>query len=192
MSDPFRDELEAAHHRIEELEGQHRARLDRLERENRRLQERLVEIAPSRTRTGRVFLALAIIMLAASIGAGMFYARLVRPTPVQQSVQLVESDEIELGESPTRPQPNDFDRDLVTTALEHVDLDECVSNAHRPGYAHARLVILASGFVASAQIDRGDYVKTSEGRCIEERLRAARVPAWTGRARTVGKSFQFR
>ena len=72
MTDPFRDELEAAHHRLEKVESEYKARIEKLEKENRALEARLREAAPpSRTKTGQTFLALAVTTMALSIGAGM-------------------------------------------------------------------------------------------------------------------------
>jgi hypothetical protein len=191
MSDPFRDELEAAHRRIEMLEKEHKLSIERLERENRRLNARLVEVAPSRTKTGRVFLALAVTTMGFSIAAGMIFARAVRPQPTTPAVQIIQGEPaIELGEAPTAA--SDFDRAAIAAALDAVKIDDCIDASHRPGGGHVKLVVLASGLVAQATVDRGDYASTSEGRCIEQRFRAAHTPTWTGSARTIGKAFTIR
>jgi hypothetical protein len=99
---------------------------------------------------------------------------------------------IELGATAPDAPPSDFDRVSVAAALDAVRIEDCISSANKPGSGHVRLVILSNGFVASAKVDRGSYMTTSEGRCIEDRFRAARVPTWTGEARTIGKAFEIK
>ena len=119
-----------------------------------------------------------------------------RPSPVlvgsSTTLELVpNATTIELGAAPSDAPSSDFDRAAVAAALDAVPLEECISSANKPESGHVRLVILANGFVASAKVDRGNYMTTSEGRCIEERFRAAHVPTWTGEARTIGKAFEI-
>lgn len=190
MTDPFRSELDAAHQRIERMESDHKARIAELERENKRLRGRLVEIAPSRTKTGQVFLAIGILSLAASITGGMFFARMASRPAVPSPMMLDTGAVLELGPSASTDVGGDFNRDAVTQALDTVNVGDCVDASHRPGSGHVMLVLAPSGFVVSAKVDRGDYRTTSEGRCIETRFRAARVPSWEGhQSRIVGKSF---
>ncbi len=190
MTDPFRSELDAAHQRIERMEADHRARVAELERENKRLRARLVEVAPSRTKTGRVFLAVGMMTLAISIAGGMFFARVVARPTTPSAMMLDTSTVLELDPSSSTQVGGDFNREAVTHALETVNVGDCVDASHRPGSGHVMLVLAPSGFVVSAKVDRGDYRVTSEGRCIETRFRAARVPPWEGhQSRVVGKSF---
>ena len=190
MTDPFRSELEAAHQRIERMEADHRARVAELERENARLRNRLVEVAPSRTRTGRVFLAIGMISLGASLAGGMVFARMQGPPPSPVHV-AVHDETIELNSSPSSS-PSAFDTAGAEKALGAIRIDDCVDASHRPGSGHLSFLIASNGFVVSTRIDRGDYRTTSEGRCIENRFRAARVPSFEGDPRTVGMAFTIR
>lgn len=188
MTDPFRNELEAAHQRIAKLEGEHAARVAELEGENRKLRARLVEIAPSRTKTGRVFLALATIMIGISIIGGIVFARLTR-APAAGWAPAASQGPIELGPQASADAIG-FDRDAVSRALDTVHLSDCVDASHKPGFGHVRLLLVSSGVVGSAMVDQGPYATTSEGRCIEDRYRAVLVPAWHGGpSRVVGKAF---
>ncbi len=190
MSDPFRSELEAAHARIEKLEADHAARAAELERENARLRKRLVDAAPpSRSTTGRTFFLVGMMTLALSIVAGIVFARVVnrpnRSAPIiEVPVSISGPNAVEIGDD--TPDPSDFDREAVATALKGVRLAGC---ADAPGRGHVKLVIAPSGVVTDAKIDRGSYTGTPEGQCIEGRFRAARMPTFTGVPRTIGKAF---
>jgi hypothetical protein len=190
MSDPFRSELEAAHARIEKLEADHTARAAELERENARLRKRLVDAAPpSRNATGRTFFMVGMMTLALSIVAGIVFARVVnrpnRPVPIfEVPVAIPGPNAVEIGDD--TPDPSDFDREAVATALKGVRLAGCVTT-HASG--HVKLVIAPSGVVTDAKIDRGPYTGTPDGQCIEGRFREVRMPAFTGVPRTIGKAF---
>jgi len=191
--DPFRSELDAAHRRIETLEAEHAARVSELERENARLRGRLIDVAPSRNATGRTFGALGMIILGVSLAGGMFFARMTRsPSPVPiaplEAVELpIETDEPTINTD--RTSTGDFDRGGVAFALSHVHIEDCVrpDDPHLSG--HAKLTIAPIGIITSAVVDGGSYRGTSTGHCIEDRFRAARVPAFNGASRMVGKSF---
>ena len=187
MSDPFRSELEAAHARIEKLEADHKAQLEKLERENDRLRKRLVDAAPpSHGKTGKTFFGVAMMTLGLSIVAGMVFARSVnrpRPAPIFE-VPVEISNAVEIGDD--TPDPSDFDREAVANALKGVRLGSCVTTR---GSGHVKLVIAPSGVVTEARVDRGPYTSTPEGQCIEARFREVRLPTFTGAPRTVGKAF---
>jgi hypothetical protein len=187
MSDPFRSELEAAHARIEKLEADHKTQIEKLERENDRLRKRLVDAAPpSQSKTGKTFLAIAMMLLGISLAVGIVFARVARPPPVPHVVEIpVEfPSAVEIGDD--TPDPSNFDREAVTAALKGVRLASCVTTH---GSGHVQLVIAPSGVVTEARVDRGPYTSTAEGQCIEARFREVRLPAFTGSPRTVGKSF---
>jgi hypothetical protein len=188
MSDPFRSELEAAHARIEKLEGDHKARVAELERENARLRKRLVDAAPpSQSKTGKTFFAVGMMTLGLSIVAGMVFARAVnrpnRPAPIFE-VPVEIPNAVEIGDD--APDPSDFDRDAVATALKGVRLAGC---ADAPGRGHVKLTIAPSGVVTEARIDRGPFTGTAEGQCIEARFREVHFAKFTGVPRTIGKAF---
>ncbi|HEY2369581.1 MAG TPA: hypothetical protein VGH87_24450 [Polyangiaceae bacterium] len=186
--DPFRSELEAAHARIEKLESDHKAQVEKLERENDRLRKRLVDAAPpSQSKTGKTFFGVAMMTLGLSIVAGMIFARAVnhpgRPAPIFE-VPVEIPNAVEIGDD--TPDPSDFDRDAVASALKGVRLAACTTSH---GSGHVKLVIATSGVVTEAHVDRGPFTNTSEGRCIESQFRAVRVPGFTLTPRTVGKAF---
>ncbi len=186
--DPFRSELDAAHRRIETLEAENAARVKDLETENAHLRQRLIDVTPSRNATGRTFAALGMLILSLSLAAGMVFARLTgAPAPVP----FVPVEIIELPSEATTNAPasaGDFDRVDVAFALDHVHVEDCVKAGERGG-GHVKLTLAPSGLVSAATVDRGVYAGTSVGHCIEDRYRAAHVPAFTGSPRIVGKSF---
>lgn len=182
MSDPFRSELEAAHRRIEQLESEHAARVAELQRENKRLRERLADVAPSRTKTGRTFFAIAIVTLAVSLAGGMIFARVVRPRPGAPPTPSA-APTFELPASPVAPEP-EFDQQAVERALGEVDLSNCGSKTS----GHVDLVLSPAGFVSRAQVD-APLQGTSVGDCVEAAFRGVHVPEFGGRPRHVGKSF---
>jgi hypothetical protein len=184
-SDPFRSELDAAHQRIEQLETKHAARVRDLEQENARLRTRLIDVAPSRSKTGRTFGALAMMILGVSLIAGIVFARLVRreavsaPAPPEH-VQFASVDipPPTIDELPTGG-PEDFDRSAAAAALEAVKLAGCIKTGVVASTGHVRLTLAPSGLVMSATVDQGIYRGTATSECIEARFRAARVPAFT-------------
>jgi hypothetical protein len=185
---PFRSELDAAHRRIEQLEADHEARVSRLEGENARLRQRLIDVAPGRTRTGRTFGALAMVILGVSLVVGMLIAHLTRstmPTPV-----IPVLDPIELTEGANEPtNEGEFNRAYIANVLDHVHIEDCAKPASAPSNGHVRLVIAPTGTIVTALVDQGPLRDTPVGHCIEDRYRAARVPPFSGPPRAVGKSF---
>jgi len=190
MSDnsPFRSELDAAHRRIEQLEAEHAARTKKLEDENARLRQRLIDQAPSRTRTGRTFGALGVIILSLSLAVGIVFAR-VTGAPVAVSVPQVTPVELAPVEMNEPADPSDFDRQYVAGVLDRVNIHDCVKPADSPASGHIKLLISPTGTIASALVDQGPLRDTPAGACIEERFRGARVPPFTGAMRAVGRSF---
>jgi hypothetical protein len=196
---PFRSELDAAHRRIETLEAEHTAKVDALQRENGRLRERLIDVTPSRNAMGRTFGALGMIILGVSLAAGIVVARVTRaPTSIP------ETDVIRIAHAPYSISPptetlelpatdsRDFDRGDVAMVLDRIHLEDCVRPGANPASGHVKLMIAPSGMVSSATVDVGPYRDSPIGRCIEEHFRAARVSAFTGPSRLVGKSFVIR
>ena len=185
--DPFRSELEAAHARIEKLEADHKARVAELERENVRLRKRLVDAAPpSQSKTGKTFFGIGIMTLALSLGLGMAFARMTRtpqPSPIfEVPVEIPNAVEID-----DEADPSDFNREAVASSLKGVRLAGCSMNTH--GSGHVKLVIASSGVVTEAHVDRGPFIGTSEGQCVEARFREVHLPTFTGAPRAIGKAF---
>jgi len=188
MSDPFRSELEAAHARIEKLERDHKARVEELERENARLRSRLVDVAPSRSKTGKTFLGIAMMSLAVSIFVGMLLARTMSPP---QRLTLAPPQTIELADVPTDnapANPGDFDIEAVTRAFSGIRLDDCAPTNEHKITGHATITISPTGMVNSVHVD-APYAGTALAACIEQRYRSARVPPFSEPSRIVGKRF---
>ncbi len=192
MSDPFRSELEAAHQRIEKLERDHKARVEELERENARLRKRLVDVSPSRTKTGKTFFAIGMMTLGVSLVAGMFFARIARvpePTPFWASPS------IELADDPADNAPalsGDFDKEAAARSLAGIRLDDCApSGTPQPISGHAKVTFTPSGVVSLVSVDP-PLGGTSVAACVEQRYRGARVPPFTAPPRVVGKKFVVR
>jgi len=188
MSDnPFRSELDAAHRRIAQLEAEHTAQTKKLEDENARLRQRLIDQAPSRTRTGRTFGVLGIMILAFSLAIGIVFARTVstsrRSTDSPQILPTVELDT-------SSAKQGDFDRELIAYSLDWVDIHSCVTAAGS-ATGHIKLIISPTGTISSALIDEGPLKGTDAGRCIEARFRDAHVPPFVGPTRAVGRSFHI-
>ncbi len=192
--DPFRSELDAAHHRIETLEAEHAAKVAVLERENERLRQRLIDVGPKQSATGRTFGALGMIILGVSLAGGIVFARMTRSVSVGLPVTPpIEMAPLELEAEPTEAaNAGDFDRGAAAAVLNHVHIEDCVKAGDPSASGHVKLTIASSGLVSTAVIDDGAYRGTAVGRCIEERFRSARVQPFTGGPRLVGKSFVIR
>ena len=193
MGDPFRDELAAAHQRIEKLEGEHAERVAKLERENVRLRERLVEVAPSRTKTGRTFATIGVLTLGVSLMAGAFFARMTaRSASVPMAsigpIELIQSPAIEVTDDPLAT-VDDFDRDGARVTLANVRVDDCGNRAGPHGEGHVKITFAPSGLVRDAVVDQPPFKGTSTASCVETRFRNARMHTFTGAARTLGKTF---
>lgn len=191
MTDPFRSELDAAHRRIEQLQAEHRTRVEELERDNARLRERLIDTGQKRNATGRTFAALGMIILGVSLMAGILFARVVQ-RPSMTAVRSY-SDAIELPSESSvdapSASPSDFDRSAVADALAHVQIADCVKPDAVRTTGHIKLTIAPSGVVTFAHVDEGPTGTSSVARCVEDCYRAARVPPFSGPSRSVGNSF---
>ncbi len=188
MADPFRNELDAAHARIEKMETDHATRVGELEKENERLRRRLIDVAPSRTKTGRVFGALAMIILGVSVAGGMMFARLTRaPVP---PIPRVAFEPIELPASTNEEaDPGDFDREDVGRVLNAINIADCGGSSGPHGRGHARVVFATTGEVITSTVDDARFAGTPAAQCVENRFRNARAPSFTGAPRAVGKAF---
>ncbi len=186
MSDPFRSELEAAHQRIAKLEADHKTRVAELERENARLRKRLLDAAPpSQSKTGKTFFALGMTTLGVSLAAGMVFARMAPPPP-PTAIQLLPGEKIELGaEAPPGEKADDFDREEARKSLAAIRIDDCGTGAFS---GHAKITFAPTGFVSNVDVD-APLGSTEVGKCVAARYVKARVPAFSGAPRMVGKAF---
>lgn len=188
MADPFRNELDAAHARIEKMETDHAARVGELEKENERLRRRLIDVAPSRTKTGRVFGALAMMILGVSLAGGLVFARLTRaPVP---PIPHVAFEPIELPASTNEEaDPGDFNREDVSRVLNAINIADCGGSTGPHGRGHVRIVFATNGDVITSTVDDARFAGTAAGQCVENRFRKAYAPSFTGAPRVVGKAF---
>lgn len=96
--------------------------------------------------------------------------------------------------TPSAAQQSDastFDRDAASTALSSVDLGKCKTSKAKLGEGHVMVTFTPKGVAAEAVIDRGPMVGTAAQKCIEKIFKKAKVPAFTGDAVRVGKTFRF-
>ena len=82
-----------------------------------------------------------------------------------------------------------FDRGAASAALAGVDVQGCKKPDGPTGPGHVMVTFAPDGSVASAVVDQGPFPSTPVGGCIAGKYRGARVPAFSGAAVRVGKSF---
>ena len=94
--------------------------------------------------------------------------------------------------------PGQVDRAAAGRSLDAADLSPCRPKLALSGAksgvrsaGHATIVFDPSGEVQIATVDGGPLVGTEAGRCVEAALRARRIPAFTGPALKVGRSFHL-
>jgi hypothetical protein len=80
-----------------------------------------------------------------------------------------------------------FDRPRAARALA-VDVSSCKRAGGPPGSGHLRVTFQPSGAVSGVDVD-APYAGTAAGACVAQRYRGASVPAFSGGALTVGKTF---
>jgi predicted Zn finger-like uncharacterized protein len=84
-----------------------------------------------------------------------------------------------------------FDRSAAAGALGGIaaSAQSCKSGSGPTGSGHAKITFQPSGHVSSVEIDGGPFPGTSVGGCVAGKFRGAHIPAFSGGAVTVGKSF---
>src|SRR5205823_625200 len=82
-----------------------------------------------------------------------------------------------------------FDRGAASGALGGIDVQACKKPDGPTGPGHVTVTFAPDGSVASAIVDQGAFPGTPVGGCIAGRFRGAHVPAFSGAAVRVGKSF---
>ncbi len=82
-----------------------------------------------------------------------------------------------------------FDVAAAGSALGSVDVSGCKSAGGPTGAGKARISFAPDGSVLQVYINDPPYAGTPTGGCIAGKLRAVRIPAYTGGVMTVGKSF---
>ncbi len=90
--------------------------------------------------------------------------------------------------------PGPADRDGAGKIVAATELSACRPTHHAtPGRTrgHVTLVFEPSGAVQSVMVDGGPWINTDVGRCVESAFRARRIPAFTGPALKLGRSFDL-
>jgi predicted Zn finger-like uncharacterized protein len=82
-----------------------------------------------------------------------------------------------------------FDRGAAASALGGIDVQGCAKPDGPTGAGHVTVTFAPDGNVASAVVDSGPFPGTPVGGCIAGKFRGAHVPAFSGGAIKVGKSF---
>jgi hypothetical protein len=82
-----------------------------------------------------------------------------------------------------------FDRGAAAAALGGVNVASCKKPDGPTGQGHVTVTFGPDGSVQSAVVDSGPFPGTAVGGCIAGKYRGARVPAFSGGAIKVGKSF---
>ncbi len=82
-----------------------------------------------------------------------------------------------------------FDRAAAARVLSSVDLSQCKRPNGDLGSGHVTVTFEPSGTASAANVDTSAFAGTTAGRCIAQSYRGAKVPAFSGSAITVGKTF---
>lgn len=82
-----------------------------------------------------------------------------------------------------------FDRGAAAGSLGSINVQSCKKGDGPTGSGHVKVTFAPNGSVSAAVVDGGPFPGTPVGGCIAGKFRGAHVPAFSGGAVTVGKSF---
>jgi hypothetical protein len=82
-----------------------------------------------------------------------------------------------------------FDRGAAAAALSAVNVQSCKKADGPTGPGHVKVTFAPNGTVSSAVADTPPYQGTPVGGCVAAKFRGAKIPAFSGSAQGVGKSF---
>ena len=82
-----------------------------------------------------------------------------------------------------------FDRGAAAAALGAVAVASCKKSDGPTGSGHVSITFGSNGQVQTAVVDSPPFEGTSVGGCVAGKFRSAHVPAFSGGAQRVGKSF---
>jgi hypothetical protein len=85
-----------------------------------------------------------------------------------------------------------FNRGAAAAALASVDVATCKKADGPTGSGHVSVTFAPSGAVETATVDSPAFEGTGVGGCVAGKFRSARIPAFSGAAQRVGKSFTLR
>lgn len=148
-----------------------------------------VSAPPDKSRSPRLWVLLALLLLLASGGVGL---SVFRPALFQQGVRAIESmvgqsgktTPTDLGEGPP------FNTPAASRRLGEVaqSLAPCSEPTGPTGQGRARVLFAPTGRARSVALD-APYANTAVGACIEKMFLDVRVPAFGGQPVRVNKSF---
>jgi predicted Zn finger-like uncharacterized protein len=84
-----------------------------------------------------------------------------------------------------------FDRGAAAAALGGINVQGCKKPDGPTGSGHVKVTFAPNGSVSAAVVDSGPFPGTPVGGCVAGRFRGAHIPAFSGAAVTVGKSFNI-
>ena len=84
-----------------------------------------------------------------------------------------------------------FDRGAAAGALGGVNLSSCKKEDGPTGWGHVEVTVEPIGSVSKVDVDQPPFSGTAVGGCIAGKFRGAKIPAFSGGAMTVGKSFSL-
>lgn len=84
-----------------------------------------------------------------------------------------------------------FDREAAALAIGSVDLQKCRATNVEKGEGHVMITFTPAGAATTATIDKGPWVGTPVAKCFAGQFKKAKIPAFSGDAVTVGKSFRI-
>ncbi len=82
-----------------------------------------------------------------------------------------------------------FDRGAAAASLGGVNVQSCKKSDGPTGSGHVRVTFQPSGSVSTVDVDQPPFAGSAVGGCVAGKFRSAHVPAFSGAAVTVGKSF---
>lgn len=95
---------------------------------------------------------------------------------------------------PAEPATADFDRSAAASAIGAIadsGLQKCkVTNAAK-GEGHVKITFAPSGEAKDVNVDKGPWLGTPVAKCMSREFKKAKVPAFSGDAVTVGRTFRF-
>lgn len=84
-----------------------------------------------------------------------------------------------------------FDKEAAASAISSVDLTKCRTTNAEKGDGHVVITFSPAGSVSKAVVDKGPWVGTPVAKCLASQFKKTTVPAFSGDAVTVGKTFKF-
>jgi predicted Zn finger-like uncharacterized protein len=107
-------------------------------------------------------------------------------TACHMRIAVGASCEASIATKPPEP-PAAFDRTAAARALA-IDVSSCKRPDGPTGPGHVRVTFQPTGSASTVEVD-SPFGGTAVGACVAQRYRAAKVPAFTGGALSVGKTF---